>query len=269
MAPDSGLDAENPSLFECGTVPSAKQQGAWRQALMDGATLAVAGTRPEDAGWLEAVSGKPVKVTIPRYKQWEGRGYRTGFDVLTAGLSQLDLFWKRFKEQGHTAESPEFLIEQFQDYSLSVQGARELIFPGALLEVKVGKGRLILDQRRWTTANEKLTKLAQRNLTSLALGLDVRINPIIPPRELPQDISYRKISLAPYATRSLVDDVGGDGARCFVKFPPANRLADRAGGEAQNRAGLGTPGVIGINAPAFVPRRAFYGRFRCQEHRCA
>ena len=208
---DAGLDLTAPTLVQAGIVPTAAQRAAWKASLGNGATLVVVAARPEDSSWLSDLADQAVRVTVPRYRMWEGRGCRNGFDALTAGLSHMDLFWKRYHNIFHTADDPDYLIEQFQDSSVECAGGRELVYPGALVEVKIGKGRLILDQRRWMTTNETLTPLAKRNLSALALGLNVSIAPITPVRELPVDIAYRPIDLAPYANRALADDVAEDG----------------------------------------------------------
>jgi hypothetical protein len=88
---------------------------------------------------------------------------------------------------------------------------RELVFPGALVEVAVGSGRLILDQRRWMTPNEQLKKLACRNVSALALGLGVAIAPVVPVRELPQAVTYKPIDLSIWANRSMTDKTPDDG----------------------------------------------------------
>jgi hypothetical protein len=140
----------------------------------------VAGARPEDAAWLAELAGVPVQLTVPRYRMWEGRGCRSGFDLLTAGLSHLDLFWKEYLWNANIVENPDKVIEQLQDASAQIEGGRELVFPGALVQARVGRGRLILDQRRWTTTNGKLLRVASRNLSALALGLGVAIAPPAP-----------------------------------------------------------------------------------------
>ena len=211
VSPDADLDPNSPTLVEASASPADARRPAWKASLADGATLVVAGARPQDAAWLSDLAGTAVNVTVPRYRLWEGRGYRNGFDVLTAGLSHLDLFWKRYDFQALTTTNPDYLIEQLQNASVEVAGGRELVFPGALVELKVGRGALVMDQRRWTTVNEKLANLADRNLSALALGLNVAVAPPAPARTLPADIAYRPVDLTPYANRSLADDVAEDG----------------------------------------------------------
>ena len=240
--PDAGLDLTDPTLLECGVIPTAAQQAAWKAALAKGATLVVSGARPEDAPWLSSLCGQEVKMTVPRYRMWEGRAYRTTYDLLTAGLSHLDLFWKQYDWKNSSIESPAAVIEPLQDVSVDVAQGRELVFPGALVEVSVGGGRLILDQRRWMTGNEKLTRLAGRNVCSLALGLDVAIAPIVPPREMPPDVAYRPIDLSAYANRAFADDAADDGKGGWTDQGPTADLHDFPTG---NRDFRGVPFTIG------------------------
>jgi hypothetical protein len=211
VSADADLDRNSPTLVEAATASGDAKRAAWKASLSNGATLVVTDARPEDAAWLSDLAGATVTVTVPRYRMWEGRGYRNGFDVLTAGLSHLDLFWKRYDEMTMTTDNPDYAIEQLQNASVEVAGGRELVFPGALVEVNVGKGKLVLDQRLWTTVNEKLANLADRNLSALALGLNVAVAPPTPAKTLPAEIAYRPVDLAPCANRSLGDDVAEDG----------------------------------------------------------
>ena len=128
---DADLNAARPTLLVAGAIPSAAQKVAWKASLANGATLVVSGARPEDAAWLSELAGSAVRVAIPRYRMWEGRAYRAGFDPLTAGLSHLDLYWKNYVWNANQVENPEQLIEQLQDYSADADGGRELVFPGA------------------------------------------------------------------------------------------------------------------------------------------
>ena len=119
------------------------------------ATIVVVGATPADEKWLSDLAGQPVKITIQPYRMWEGRGYRTCYNPLTAGLTQLDLYWKTYdgsEAAGSQAENAQYAIEPLNDYSVSVssvgqasglsgpsatgetpvlQNARELVFPGA------------------------------------------------------------------------------------------------------------------------------------------
>ena len=81
-------------------------------------------------------------------------------------------------------------------YCVGAEGGRELVFPGALLELPRGKGLLLIDQRRWTAQDESLARLAMRNVSSLMTALDVGMSSYIAPRELPRDLSFRTVDLS-------------------------------------------------------------------------
>jgi len=209
-------------IVDAGVVPDkasaymleAAKMAEFAKSLREGATLAVVDATPEDQTWLGALAGVPVSITVPAYSLWDGRGFRKGWSEFTAGLSHVDLYWKRFSgdERGSgQAEFSDNIIEPFQDYSAGAGAARELIFPGALLEIKAGNGILLIDQRRWTTENEALLNLASRNIASLMTALDVKIAPYIPPTELPKEIDYKTVDLRPFANRAFADDVAEDG----------------------------------------------------------
>jgi hypothetical protein len=212
--PDAAFDGKSVVLVDAATKPADEQVSAWAKAIQGGATFVVSGATPDDAPWLTKLAGREVRVTVPLYHQWLGRGCRVGFDKLTAGLSHCEDYYKRFdgsEPAGGQAEDPSLITEPLQDFSAAADGAKELVFPGAMVEIKNDQGRLIVDQRRWMTANASLVRYAQRNLTSLAMGLGVQIAPVAAPRELPKDIAYHPIDLTSFANRSLVDDVADDG----------------------------------------------------------
>jgi hypothetical protein len=191
------------------TVPTACQA-----VLNAGGTLIIHGATPAQQGLLTQLAGKPVTVTVQPFGTWEGRGCRNGFTALTPGLSQVDLYWKRY--EGHEsatcqAEQPQFKLEDFNTWSASATDAVEHIFPGALVEIPVGKGRLILDETRWETTNQQLIPLAGRLLSSMLTGLNVEIEPFAAPPSLPKNVAYKPVDLTALANRGFVDEVGDDG----------------------------------------------------------
>jgi hypothetical protein len=223
---DAAFDGKSIVLVDAAQKPTKEQAKDWYKAMHDGATFVVCGATPDDK-WMDTLSWNGTRtepmprvyVTVPPYNMWQGRGYRVGFDKLTAGLSHCDLYYKRFdgsEPAGSQAEDPTLTIQPLQDFAVTGSGVddlefRELVFPGALVELKVDKGRLIVDQRRWMTSDERLARQAQRNLASLALGLGVEVAPVATPRQLPKDIALKIMDLTAFANRSLVDDVADDG----------------------------------------------------------
>jgi hypothetical protein len=195
-------------------APDFQPPGAWRTALAAGATLIVHGARPEHGEFLSALAGTAVKLIAQPFGMWEGRAYRNGYTWLTPGLSQVDLYWKRYDGSeggGSQAEDRSLKIEDVIHYSALAADASEHIFPGGLVEIPVGRGRLILDQVRWETPHQQLGKLSARVVSAMMTGLGVTIAPYAPARELPSQIAYKPIELTAWANRGLADEIAGDG----------------------------------------------------------
>ncbi len=215
---------------------SAQDLVVLAEVLRAGSTVVVAGATPADTNWLGELAGRSVTVTVPPYRMWDGRGYRRGWSPLTAGLSHVDLYWKRFsgdERAGGQAHDPSLVIEPLQDHAVRIEGGKELVFPGALVELAAGKGRLVLDQRRWWTTHPDLIAQATRNLTALLTGMNVAVEPTPPPPELPKGVAYRPIDLTSLANRGLIDAVAEDGQggwsdqgpRCDLRaFPTGSQL---------------------------------------------
>jgi hypothetical protein len=191
---------------------SAEDRAALGAALRGGATVVVAGATPADTNWLSELAGTPVSLSVTPYRMWEGRGQRRGWPRWTTGLSHLDHYWKRYdggEGAGEQAQDPSNMLEPLQHYGVRAAGAVEHVFPGALLELAVGQGRLLLDQRRWWTGNAEVRTLANRQLSALLTALDVAASPPPPARSMPQAVEYRTVSLDAMANRALADDGQG------------------------------------------------------------
>ena len=164
--------------------------------------------------WLSALAGKQVSLTAQPFGMWEGRAYRNGCTWLTPGLSHIDLYWKRYdgsEGAGAQADDPSLKIEDAIHYSASAEGAVEHVFPGGLVEIPVGRGRLLLDQLRWETPNPQLERLSARVVSALMTGLGVAIEPYTPARALPREIAYKPLDLTSLANRGFIDEKGEDG----------------------------------------------------------
>jgi hypothetical protein len=214
VADSRPLGAGEVGMIDAAHPQAAKTAEAWRDGLAAGADVVVVNAAPGSAAWLTALAGKEARVTVQPYRDFEGRGYRTGFGRLTAGLTHLDHYFKKYdgsEAAGRQAEVPELAIEPFVNHSVTIEGGDEWVFPGALVEVPVGSGRLVVDQRRWTTAHVQLQKHAARIGSALALGLNVAVAPVVPLRQLPEGVAYRTVDLSAFANRSLTDDTPDDG----------------------------------------------------------
>jgi len=216
MKPGSPLKTNSPVLAEASILRAEtdQQRVSLARVLTDGGTVVISCPAPQDSEWLSKLAGTPVTITVQPYSNWHGRGMRLGYSPFTAGLSHQDLYWKRL-DGGETAKSqwddPQYAIEAFQDSSASAKGGSELVFPGALVKINVGKGTLVIDQRRWMTTNADIAKLAARNLSALMIGLGATIEPVIEVRQLPKELDYKTIDLTQFNNRSLHDDKAGDG----------------------------------------------------------
>lgn len=249
------LAAGDVGLIDATNKDAAATAGKWKDSLAKGATVVVAGATPADAQWLSDLAGKDVRLTVQPYHMWEGRGYRNGNSSLTAGLTLLDLYWKTYdgsEAASSQAENPQYVIEPLNDYSVTVDGSSELVFPGALVELKVGSGRLVLDQRRWMTPSEQLKKLACRNVSALALGLGVAIAPVVPVRELPQAVTYKPIDLSIWANRSMTDKTPDDGKD---GWPDQGARCDAHGFPTGSQNFQGVPFEIGKGAKSVIVLR--------------
>jgi hypothetical protein len=215
IAADAKLDGESVVLVDAATLPADFATPAdWKKAMDEGAVILVHGAAPAQKRLLEAISGASVEITVQPYAMWEGRGCRNGFTWLTPGLSHIDLYWKDYDgTEGATAQAewPKLKIEDLCYWSIRAEGAVEHIYPGALVEIPVGKGKLIVDQVRWETTNKKLNRLTSRVVSALMAGLNVRVAPYVPPRALPADIVYKPVDLSAFCNRGFKDDVGDDG----------------------------------------------------------
>jgi Tfp pilus assembly protein PilF len=215
IEPGATLDAHSIVLVDAASLPAGfTPPPAWTKALAAGATILVHGAAPGQQSLLAVLAGHPVKLTVQPYATWEGRGYRKGFTWLTPGLSHVDLYWKQFAgDEGAIwqAELPKYKIEDLCYWSVSSSGAVEHVFPGALVEIPVGEGRLIVDQIRWETATQKLLLPSRRVVSALIAGLGVAVAPYVPARDLPPNIVYKPVDLSLFCNRGFKDDVGDDG----------------------------------------------------------
>ena len=198
-AADAKLDRESVVLVDAAALPADFSAPAgWKKAMEQGAVILLHGATPAQKPLLEALAGKPVEITAQPYAMWEGRGCRNGFTWLTPGLSQVDLYWKVYDgSEGGAAQSewPKLKIEDLCRWSVRADGAVEHVFPAALVEIPVGRGKLVVDQIRWETTNKKIEHLTSRVVSAMMTALGVRIAPYAPPRSLPADVVFKPIDL--------------------------------------------------------------------------
>jgi hypothetical protein len=95
---------------------------------------------------------------------------------------------------------------------VKVDGASDYLFPGGLVEMPLGKGRVIVDQVRWEASNKDMICGSPARYLSVLLtnlGISRRLPTAKP--VLPKGVTYEPIDLASVANRGFKDDKAGDG----------------------------------------------------------
>ncbi len=140
---------------------------------------------------------------------------------LLRGVSNEDLAWclaplpgEKWSSPGEanywraavkTAEPPRRQVEAAD--SMRMFGRfRKLTNPGFLAELKVGRGRVLVDCLDWERAVEKEPEKALRTVALLARNLGCAFDPVVKKK-----YSYRKLDLAKACNMGYWDQVAGDG----------------------------------------------------------
>ncbi len=203
-----------------------------------GGTLWVHRAAPEHAKWLSALLGKPVKITVQPYQSWEDRQMLDQPDSpLLAGLNNVDFYWRSHI----VSEAPEG-TEQISngvpskhrfgtEYVVYVDGAKDLLFPGGLLDVQVGKGRVIIDQLNWEMSDTDIVGGSpQRVISMLLTNLGVVQRPPNPKPVLPASVTYETVDISKLANTSMVDDKAG-GVNDWCSWGPDADIRDMPSGK--------------------------------------
>jgi hypothetical protein len=152
---------------------------------------------------------------------------------LLDGLNNLDFYW-RSPVGGEGADS---LLQVSSGvakgrelgqvlYRVEVAGVPDRLFPGGLVEVPVGKGRVIVDQLKWEAPGEGLDGgNPLRVLSVLLTNLGIVQKPPAPKPTLPPDVTREPIDLTPVVNLGLVDAKAGDGVG-WADWGPEQDLRD-------------------------------------------
>ena len=123
-----------------------------------------------------------------------------GRSDITEGIGNSDLFWI---EHGWGIATSS---QQIGTQKLEIAGATALTEPALLQELRIGKGRFVIDQINWfETRSSKAKFLGSAILTNLGVGADLSKQYIV------NEADFFQVSLNKYANRSLRDDKAGDG----------------------------------------------------------
>ena len=192
---------------------------AWRTYAQNGGTVLVHRAAPRHQAWLEALTGAKVRVDVQPYQGWVDRQMLERRDGLVTGLSNLDLYWR--SQAGGEGREDYWQVscgvepgrERGQvQYVVKVQGAADYLFPGGLLEVPVGKGRVVLDQLLWEVSDkDMICGSPARCISMLLTNLGVARKPPVARPTLPKGVTYEPIDFASVANRGFKDDKAGDG----------------------------------------------------------
>ena len=208
------MSPQRVTMIEGRDLPKYADKAAqFKAALNGGAVLILHDVWPAENALVNDLAGQDVRMTVQPLKIWDGRGYRNGFTGLTAGISHLDLYWKRYEggEIGwNQAIDPSYKIEDLVNWSVSCAAGTEHVYPGGLLEIPVGKGKLIIDQLRWEIPNQLLATSQGRVVTAMMLGLGVTIEPAVVQRALPPNVTCQPLDIHAVANRSLRDEGKGE-----------------------------------------------------------
>jgi hypothetical protein len=210
----------------------------------EGGTLILHRLRPEHAAWAEALTGQKVQVQVQPYMAWTDRQVLQRRSGIVDGLNNLDFYWRTFidGEDGQACYQVSLAVPKGQErgqvlYVVKVSGADDYLFPGGLVEVQVGKGRVVIDQLKWELPDVGLwCGSPTRVFSTMLTNLGVAIKLPAPRPALPPGVTYEMIDLAKVVNRGLRDDKAGDGAG-WVDWGPDQDLRDFPTGDVN----LGAP----------------------------
>jgi hypothetical protein len=212
------LDASRPlTLIDLGASAGAIDTAAIKSYVDDGGTLILHRARPEHSAALEALLGKKVRIDLQPYLTWDDRQIIDRRGGLLEGLGNMDLYW-RTEVPGEGLDShwqvsmgPAKGTERNGTiYVVNVDGVDDYLFPGGLVEVKVGKGRVIVDQLKWElSAENMLCGSPTRAISTLLTNLGVLQRLPLPKPTLPPGVTYETIDLAKFVNRAFKDPKAG------------------------------------------------------------
>jgi hypothetical protein len=216
---------------------------SFRKYVQDGGTLVLHRARPEHKEWLEALTGQKISVEIQPYRSWVDRQMLEKRDGLAEGLTNIDFYWRSNvggegpDSVGQVSCSPADGKGQVE-YVVKVDGAQEYLFPGGWVELKLGSGRIVIDQLKWELPEKDMNYYGSpmRVASILLTNLGITQKPPAPRPTLPDNVKYQTIDLAKVVNRGLVDDKPNDGIG-WLDWGPDQDLRDFPTGDVN----LGVP----------------------------
>ena len=206
-------------LFKDMTAPpGAHEMGAegLRGYANSGQTIIIHRAKPSQAQWLSKLLGKTVTITVQPYQSWEDRQMLDlPASALVAGLNNVDFYWRSLivSEAGDGTDQISNGVQKHRfgtEYVVQVEGAPDVLFPGGLVEVPVGKGRVIIDQLNWEMPETDIVGGSPRRVISMLLtNLGVAQRPPNPKPVLPDGVACETLDISRQANTSMVDTKAG------------------------------------------------------------
>jgi hypothetical protein len=227
------VDGQKPvTLVEMNQPDFSAQSEAFRQYVQQGATLLLHRVRPEHKAWLATLIGRTVSVEIQPYRAWVDRQMLEQRDGLAEGLNNVDFYWRpnvggEGPDSQHQVSAEPAEGKGQVEYLVKVEGAKDCLFPGAWMEIPVGRGRVVIDQVKWELPEKEKNDYGSpmRVASMLLSNLGVVQKPPLPRPALPKDITYAPIDLTAVVNRGVRDDVSGDDVG-WTDWGPGQDLRD-------------------------------------------
>ena len=216
----AGATPDQPvTLIDLSTEKAPDDAAVLRAYVQQGGTLLVHRAAPRHQAWLESLTAGKVSVETQPYQAWVDRQMLDRRDGLVTGLSNLDLYWRteRIHEDAAACWQVSCGVDPGQErgqvqYVVRVDGVADHLFPGGLMEIPVGKGRVIIDQLKWEVSNkDMICGSPNRYLSMLLTNLGVARKLPVPRPTLPKGVTYEPIDLTSVVNRGFKDDKAGDG----------------------------------------------------------
>ena len=232
------VDASSPvTLVEMNQPDLGKSTESFRKYVQDGGVLILHRARPEHQAFLADLTGKKVSVELQLYRSWVDRQMIEKRDGLAEGLSNVDFYWRpntggenmegQMQVSG-VADSPKGQVE----YVVKVEGETDYLFPGGWVEVRLGNGRIVIDQVKWEVPEKEKNDYGSpmRVASMLLSNLGVVQKLPAPKPALPRDVRFETLDLAPLANTGFRDDKAGDGVG-WLDWGPEQDIRDFPTGE--------------------------------------
>ena len=265
---DLGAAGGNPSvslldLTDVKGSPKDDLAASLKTYVANGGVLIVHRATPEHAPWLSDLVGKGVKIAVPTYQSWEDRQMVDQANPLTAGISNVDFYWRSHivSEAPDATEQVSNGVQKYRNqvqYLVQVDGVRDLLFPGGLVDVPVGKGRVIVDQLKWEMSDEDIVGGSPKRVLSMLLtNLGVTQKPPTAKPALPSDVTYETLDISSQANTGISDSHLGDKKPNWCGWGPKADIHDLPTGKVM----LGVP----FQVPS-GDRNAIVLRTNCVNH---